>query len=78
MTAYDVRAKLRAFAVLLLERLSESSTWQGLGFLITFAGVKFSTGFELSDPQALAGATAAGALVSAVLKIFLPDSWRKP
>lgn len=77
MTAYDLRARLRAIATLLLERLSESSTWQGLGFLITFGGIKLGTGFDLSNPEALAGATAAGALVSAVLKIFLPDTWRK-
>lgn len=74
---YDLQTRLRALAHAFIERLSESSTWQGLGFLITFAGVKLGTGFNLSDPQALAGATAAGALVSAVLKIFLPDSWRK-
>lgn len=78
MTTYDIMARLRALAAAILDRLSESSTWQGLGFLLTFAGIKLGTGFELSDPQALAGATAAGALVSAVLKIFLPDSWRKP
>lgn len=77
MTTYDAREKLRALAALLVDRLTESSTWQGLGFLITFLGVKIGTGFDLSNPEALAGATAAGALVSAVLKIFLPDTWRK-
>jgi hypothetical protein len=78
MTAYDMRQRLRAAIAFLIDRLAESSTWQGLGFLIAFAGVKVSTGYDWSDPAALAGATAAGALVSALLKLFLPDSWRKP
>lgn len=75
---YDLAARLRAVFAFLVDRLAESSTWQGLGFLLTFAGIKLGTGFELSDPQALAGATAAGAIVSAVIKLLLPDSWRKP
>jgi hypothetical protein len=74
---YDLRARLRALGMFLLDRLAESSTWQGLGFLVTFAGLQLGTGANLQDPAALAGATAAGALVSALLKLLLPDSWRK-
>lgn len=74
---YSVRQRLLALGHFVVNRLAESSTWQGLGFLVTFAGVQLGTGFSLSDPESVAGATAAGALVSAALKIFLPDQWPK-
>jgi len=77
MTAYDVRQRLRALGIFLLDRLSESSTYQGLAFLGMFLGAKYVSDAPWTDPATLAGATALGALVSAALKILLPDSWRK-
>jgi uncharacterized membrane protein len=49
------------------DRLSESSTWQGLAFLATFAGAT-----EIANMDIM-GATALGATISALIKAFLPD-----
>lgn len=57
--------KLKDFIV---ERLNESSTWQGLGFILTLTGSHLAADFDI------AGATALGALVSAVIKLLFPDS----
>jgi len=50
-----------------IERLKESSTWQGLAFILTMTGSHYGADFDI------AGATAAGALVSATIKILFPD-----
>jgi hypothetical protein len=54
----------------IIARLQESSTFQGVFFLLAFFGVN---GLNYRDPELLAGATALGALVSAFIKVFLPD-----
>ncbi len=55
----------------LIDRLGESSTWQGVAFILTMAGGHYAADFDL------AGATAAGALVSAAIKILFPDNASK-
>lgn len=59
--------RLRKF---LIERLRESSTYQGVFFCLAFFGVN---GLNYTDANQLAGATAFGALVSALLKVIFPD-----
>jgi hypothetical protein len=49
------------------DRLWESSTWQGIAFILAFFGSKFAADFDIM------GATALGATVSAAIKVFFPD-----
>lgn len=58
---------MNKFLTFASDRLKESSTWQGIAFILTMAGSHYGANFDV------AGATAAGALVSAFIKIFLPD-----
>lgn len=48
-------------------RLSEPSTWQGIGFLIGLTGAKFGAGTDWGQAAGLGG------IVSAVLKMIFPD-----
>lgn len=50
-----------------LERLHESSTYQAIGFMLTFFGMREFTENDLVN------ATAIGALVSAIIKLLIPD-----
>ena len=52
----------------LLDRMGEASTWQGLGFFLALAGVKWIGGMDWG------AAAAAGGLVSGLIKTLLPDS----
>ncbi len=52
------------------DRLAEASTYQGLAFLLSFFGVN---GLNYKDPEQLAAATALGAILSALIKVFVPD-----
>ena len=49
------------------DRLKESSTWQGIAFILRLTGSHYAADFDI------AGATAMGALVSATIKILFPD-----
>jgi hypothetical protein len=49
-------------------RLSEPSTWQGIGFCLTLAGAKWAVGLDWGQAAGLGG------IVSAVLKMVFPDS----
>jgi hypothetical protein len=48
-------------------RLSEQSTWQGIGFLIGLTGAKLGAGMDWGMAAGLGG------IVSAVLKMVFPD-----
>lgn len=51
----------------LAARLSEQSTWQGIGFVIALAGGKWAGGLDWGQAAGLGG------VVSAGLKIVFPD-----
>jgi hypothetical protein len=48
-------------------RLSEPSTWQGIGFLVALSGAKWGAGMDWGQAAGLGG------IVSAALKMFFPD-----
>ena len=52
----------------LLDRLGESSTWQGLGFLLTLLGARWAGSLDWGAAAALGGT------VSAIIKSMLPDT----
>lgn len=51
----------------ILDRLGESSTWQGLGFLAAVCGARWAANLDWGGAAALGGA------VSAAIKTFFPD-----
>ena len=51
-----------------LDRLKEPSTWQGIGFVVGMFGCKFGAGLDWGQAAGIGGT------LSAMLKIFLPDS----
>lgn len=63
-----MKERLRIALEFLAARLSEQSTWQGVGFLITLAGAKWAAGLDWGQAAGLGG------IVSAVLKMIFPDS----
>lgn len=48
-------------------RLSEASTWQGIGFLVALTGAKLGAGLDWGQAAGLGG------VVSAALKMIFPD-----
>ena len=66
-----MRAKYRLLINYWLERAGESSTWQGIGFIIALFGSKFGAGMDWGQ------AAAAGGAISGFIKLLLPDSLRK-
>lgn len=48
-------------------RLSEQSTWQGIGFLVALSGAKLGAGLDWGQAAGLGG------IVSAVLKMVFPE-----
>lgn len=63
--------RLRAVAAYLLNRMSEASTWQGLGFIATLLGARWAASLDWGAAAALGG------LVSGAIKTLLPDSFTK-
>lgn len=51
----------------LAARLSEQSTWQGIGFIVALSGAKFGAGMDWGAAAGLGG------IISALLKIVFPD-----
>ena len=51
-----------------LDRLSEPSTWQGIGFVVSLTGSKIGLGMDWGQAAGLGG------VVSAMIKMFLPDA----
>lgn len=67
-----MKTKMRMMLDILLARLGEQSTWQGIGFLIALTGSKFGAGMDWGP------AAAFGGTVSALVKTLLPDPVVKP
>jgi len=61
--------KKRTQAVLefIAARLSEPSTWQGIGFIVALSGAKLGAGMDWGQAAGLGG------VVSAALKMVFPD-----
>lgn len=60
----DIKYRLLAF---IADRFKESSTWQGVAFILAYFGSRYAADFDVI------GATAAGATISATIKVFFPD-----
>ena len=60
--------KTREALDFVLARLSEPSTWQGIGFIVALFGARFGAGLDWGQAAGLGG------LISAVIKMFLPDA----
>ncbi|MGZ3323358.1 MAG: hypothetical protein ACXU9C_20615 [Xanthobacteraceae bacterium] len=59
--------RFRTTAEFVAARLSEPSTWQGIGFLVALTGSKIGFGLDWGQAAGLGG------IVSAVLKMVFPD-----
>ena len=59
--------RLKAVANYALNRAGEASTWQGVGFIVTLAGVHFGAKLDWG------AAAAAGGMLSGVIKAAFPD-----
>lgn len=62
-----MKQRLQTTLEFLAARLSEPSTWQGIGFLATLAGAKWAANLDWGQAAGLGG------IVSAVLKMIFPD-----
>jgi hypothetical protein len=62
-----MKEHLRIIAEFVAARLSEQSTWQGIGFLVALTGSKVGLGLDWGQAAGLGG------IVSAALKIAFPD-----
>jgi hypothetical protein len=60
--------KLRTLLGYTAERLNEPSTWQGIGFVVALTGCKAGVGMDWGQAAGLGG------LISACLKVVLPDA----
>jgi hypothetical protein len=67
-----VKAHIRTILTVLAARLTEQSTWQGIGFLVALSGSKLGLGMDWGQAAGLGG------VVSALIKIVLPDPVVKP
>lgn len=59
--------KLRAFTTYVADRLTEPSTWQGIGFLVALTGCKVGAGMDWGQAAGLGG------IMSAAIKMIFPD-----
>jgi hypothetical protein len=66
-----MRAKTRKLIEYWLARMGESSTWQGVAFILTLFGTKFGTTLDWGQ------AAAAGGAISGFIKLLLPDQVKK-
>ena len=62
--------KIRNFADFVSARLTEPSTWQGIGFLVALTGCKLGAGMDWGQAAGLGG------IISAAIKMVMPD--KKP
>lgn len=62
-----MKERMRIILEALAARLSEQSTWQGIGFLVGLTGAKFGAGMDWGAAAGLGG------IISALLKIVFPD-----
>jgi len=59
------KAELKEYVI---ARLTEASTWQGIGFLVALTGCKAGLGLDWGQAAGLGG------ILSAVLKMMFPDA----
>ena len=59
--------RIRNLINYILDRMCEASTWQGVGFFLALAGVKWGAGLDWG------AAAAAGGVVSGAIKAIVPD-----
>lgn len=62
-----MKERIRSILEVLVARLSEQSTWQGIGFLVALSGAKFGAGMDWGAAAGLGG------VISALLKIVFPE-----
>jgi hypothetical protein len=62
-----MKDRIRIMAEYLAARLSEASTWQGIGFVVALTGSKFGFGMDWGQAAGLGG------IISAALKMVFPD-----
>lgn len=62
--------RIKTFVDYFVARLSEPSTWQGIGFLVALFGCKVGAGLDWGQAAGLGG------IISAALKMVIPD--KKP
>jgi len=63
----DMKKKTRIFIDYVTGRLSEPSTWQGIGFLVALTGSKIGMGLDWGQAAGLGG------IISAAIKMIVPD-----
>lgn len=63
-----MKERIRIASEYLAARLSEQSTWQGIGFCLTLAGAKWAGNLDWGQAAGLGG------IVSALLKMVFPES----
>jgi len=59
--------KIRTFTTYVADRLTEPSTWQGIGFLVALTGCKIGAGMDWGQAAGLGG------ILSAAIKMVFPD-----
>jgi hypothetical protein len=62
-----MKERIRTAMEFLAARLSEQSTWQGIGFLVALTGAKYGANMDWGQAAGLGG------IMSAVLKMTFPD-----
>jgi hypothetical protein len=62
-----MKERIRTTLEFAAARLSEPSTWQGIGFLVALTGAKVGAGLDWGQAAGLGG------IVSAALKMIFPD-----
>lgn len=62
--------KLHIFTAYVADRLTEPSTWQGIGFVVALTGCKLGAGMDWGAAAGLGG------IISAAIKMTVPD--KKP
>jgi len=60
--------RLKTYINYCADRLTEPSTWQGIGFLVALTGCKVGIGMDWGQAAGLGG------IISAAIKMALPDS----
>lgn len=62
-----MQKQTKAVITYALDRFSEQSTWQGIGFVVALLGSKYGAGLDWGQAAGLGGA------ISATLKMVLAD-----
>ncbi|WP_156116735.1 hypothetical protein [Massilia sp. 9096] len=62
-----MKKRIQTVLEFIAARLSEQSTWQGVGFLVALTGAKYGAGLDWGQAAGLGG------VMSAALKMIFPD-----